>query len=330
MDPRCGLRSLRRGWLRTAMSHVGVAALVALLLTLPPATHANPLPAAAVFTHVQQPDPTFCDACPITQCSQIVQYTEATGPVEFDFFVWVPVSDVVVSAQLTLVWPEEWTFIDGGPCNGAVGDLEVDGHQAVLTTTWPDCLTFEDIFLAGRVVLNVTSFGELELPYGASTITYGCPPNQFDWDIDALGGAQAGVVCSYCYQDCSFEMPCEPVLSPDDIALELVRGETAITQIAAQLHGWTPCTADFVSSEPWMQLRTEEVGAGEYAVTLTVDSAGLEPGDYAGWVRGISECVGCAHVSLTVLQSQGIEDEETDGAPPEDVSTWGALKILYR
>jgi hypothetical protein len=35
-------------------------------------------------------------------------------------------------------------------------------------------------------------------------------------------------------------------------------------------------------------------------------------------------------VNLTVTDSQGIPDEPADGTPPGAVTSWGAVKNLYR
>jgi hypothetical protein len=308
----------------------------ALCLALPWFAGANPLPPTAIFTHVQAPDPTFCDQSPLMHCAQIVQYTEATGVLEFDLFVWTFFAGQQLDAvQLTAEWPAEWGFVEGSLCNGAHGTMNVQGHRAVINASWaPDCPTMEtEVLLFGKILLNVTDRGEFGYSYsGPHTLTWGCPPNEWTEELAAFVGAEAGIECSHCYTDCGFDMVCLPEMTPHTLAVELPQGQIGEYGIDVTVWMWEqPCPINFIPTESWMALGVEQLDWEHYRVSLTVDTSGMEPGEYSGWVRGESDCVDCCRVVLTVLDSQGIEEEPVEKEDlPGTVGSWGRVKNLYR
>jgi hypothetical protein len=296
---------------------------------------ANPIPDSAVFTHVQPPNPTFCDRVSTMDCEQIVQYTEAIGQLEFDIFLW-PVfytGEEVEALQFTATWPTSWGFVEGSLCNGAEGSINVQGNLAAVSASWlPECPTMgTDAFLVARIVLDVTGHGEFTYRYDLGCgVTWGCneyPP----FPLGALVGAEAGIECDYCYTDCGFQMTCHPQLSPATLDVDVPQGLSDQYTIQATVYSYEyPCTPSFSGTESWMSLAVEQIDWDIYSLTLTVDTQGMELGEYSGWVIGQDDCRGCTRVNLTVTSSQGIAEPGDEAAPPGDATTWGQIKTLYR
>lgn len=306
---------------------------VGLLVGIVSTAGANPIPDSAIFTHVQSPNPAFCDQVSTLDCEAIVQYTEATGRLEFDVFLWplFYMGEQVQDLHFTATWPASWGFVEASLCNGAEGSIDVQGNLATVSASWPDCPTMgADAFLVARIVLDVTEHGEFayryDLDYG---ITWGCHEYPPTW-LGALEGAEAGIECGYCYTDCGFQMLCHPQLSPATLDVEIPRGLSDQYTIDAIVYSWEePCTPSFSGTESWMSLAVEQIDWERYTVTLTVDTQGLGPGEYSGWVIGEDDCRDCTRVNLTVTHNQGIEEPEDD-RPPDPSTTWGQIKTLYR
>ena len=69
-----------------------------------------------------------------------------------------------------------------------------------------------------------------------------------------------------------------------------------------------------------MTLEIEELGQGDYNVTVIADAAGLPPGTYVGWVEASSwECYECVKVNLIVQDCSATNE-----------TTWGNIKGLYQ
>ena len=296
---------------------------------------ANPLPPSAIFTHVQPPNPTFCDQAPSMTCDQIVQYTEATGQLEFDLFLWAYFAgDRFNAVRVTATWPTSWGFVGASLCNGAHGSIDVQGNRAVVDASWlPDCPTLDTgVSLVARIVLDVTGYGEFNYNYTEPRrVTWGCPPSEHTEDLATLVEARAGVECDYCYADCGFQMLCHPQLTPATLDVEVPRGLSDQYTIQAIVYSWEdPCTPSFTGTESWMSLGVEQIDWATYLLTLTVDTQGMEMGEYSGWVIGEDDCRGCTRVNLTVTSSQGIEEPADPGPEPGVPKTWGGVKTLYR
>jgi hypothetical protein len=318
----------------TSRSSRPLAALALFLAAAALPAGANPLPATGIFTHVQAPNPSFCAPHPFT-CEQIVQYTEATGQLEFDLFFWSFMSGSVFDAvQVTAQWPASWGFVDADFCNGADGTLDVQGNQLAVNATWlPDCPVLETgVYHFARIVLDVTGHGELSYSYTQPhSVMWGCPPGEHAETLGALVGAEAGVECDYCFEQCDFDMQCIPRLTPTTLAVEVPRGLTDHYTIDAVVPSYeAPCQAEFHPSANWMTVATRQIDSENYRLTLTVNTEGLELGEYSGWVIGQADCRGCCRVNLTVTDSQGIPDGPADGTPPAAPVSWGAVKNLYR
>jgi hypothetical protein len=322
---------LRSAWLRALTWLAALPVLSGVCFSV----GANPLPGSGTFTHVQSPSPAFCEQVQTMLCEQIVQYTEATGRLEFDLFFWSFLwGEHFDAARLSVVWPSAWGFVEAGVCGGAHGSVDVQGNRATVNASWlPDCPTFgAAAILAARIVLDVTGPGSLEYDYyQPNDFTLGCPPQEQPFvPLEALAGAQAGVECDYCYQDCDFDYLCHPRLTPSTLDIAVPQGLSDQFTIQVIAYGdWDPCAPSFSATENWMGLEVEMLSEYEYLLTLTVDTQGLALGEYSGWVKGEAECRGCTRVNLTVADSQGIEEPSED-PPREAPKSWGGIKSLYR
>jgi hypothetical protein len=297
---------------------------------------ANPIPATALFTHIQQPNPEFCDLVSTMPCEQIVQYTEATGLLEFDIFLWaVPYTGQEFDAvQFTANWPTSWSFVSASLCNGAEGSIDVQGNRAAVSAAWlPDCPTMgTDIFLVARLVLGVTGRGELTYRYDAAhEVIWGCPPSEYGETLGALVGGEAGIECDYCYVDCDFQLTCHPELTPAALNVEIPRGLSDHYTIDALVYSYEdPCTPSFSGTESWMSLAVTQMDWSLWRIILTVNTQSMDLGQYSGWVIGQDDCRGCTRVNLTVTSNQGIEEPNDEPAPPGEPKSWGTIKALYR
>jgi hypothetical protein len=325
------------------LSRSGLVALLVLPAVLwgtPQPAEANPLPEGAILTHVQPVDPDFCNQCPITACDQIVQYTEETGILEFDLFVYPPgyEPDLTISRLEGLVeWPPQWQFIDYELCEGGQGTILVNGNQAQLDIAWPACPQMNgEVFLVARFIVDVTGYGSLGISELGAAVDLHCPPDEYEmWAVGAV--ARAGVECSYCYTPCDLGWPCEPHLSPGVLELEVTEGESVRGQIHVYITGSDPdfpCGPNFVATESWAALDVEWTDWNLCEIEVTADASALDRGIYEGWVRGEGDCVGCTRVVLTVLPgAQGVWDDDREAGEPQDPGTavsWGRLKTLYR
>jgi hypothetical protein len=294
---------------------------------------ANPWPEYLMFTHVQPPDPTFCDRISTMRCDEIIQYTEATGQLEFDLFLWRWLGYSFDSLAVTATWPATWGFVEASLCNGGQGSIDVQGNRAVVGASWlPDCPQVADAFLVARFVLDVTENGEFEMGNGPQYLIVGCPPYERNEDLELWAPAEAGVECEYCYQDCDFDHVCRPGLSPRTLDITLPQGCSDRYTLTGYSGADPPeymCPPSFSVTEGWMESAVEPLGEFEYRLTLTVHTQGLEPGDYSGWVTMEQDCRACTRVNLTVTDSQGIEEPD-EPVPPVDAKTWGQIKTLYR
>ncbi len=299
---------------------------------------ANPLPDAMVFTHVQPYEPDFCSQTTITTCEQIVQYTTERGLMEFDIFIYplAHAGQPVYAFESSFGdWPADWQLLSTEICSPGEGTIEVIGRMAVLDLVWPTCPTPPpgEVMLACRFVFDAPTYGGPCFCFSGAFLTHGCPPNTFTVDAYA-SGAKSGIECAYCYTDCGFEPVCRAVLYPDEVTVEVVQGEILQEQITSSLFGGAGCVASYDATEPWMELIVEPQGSQSDLLTVTIDTAGLDPGLYSGYVRGQSDCAGCTRVVLTVNPvSQGVSErdpEDPGGQGIEIETSWGRLKGQYR
>ncbi|MGD8394694.1 MAG: hypothetical protein PVF43_04385 [Candidatus Eiseniibacteriota bacterium] len=309
---------------------LSVPSLLAVLALAAPCL-ANPIPEGALLVHVQPVDPGWCSAGAIATCDEIVQYTEMTGELEFDLFVYSTVFDpgtAVYRLLTTVEWPASWTVLDAHVCELGLGDILMNGNQAQLDITWPDCPPMNGyLFHAARFVVDVEGHGHFGDPAAFSEVYMGCPPDGMTMGF-MNATAEAGVECGYCFTPCDFQFPCHPVPDTELLALEVRQGETTTAQVHVPIYGgpmgW-PCTPLFASSVAWMEVSYEEIGWNDYAVTLDIDTAALAQGAHEGWMRVTDQCTGCTRVLLEVLPPVSSAPDD-----PARERTWGQVKALYR
>lgn len=308
-----------------ACYRIGLLVALALSWTLAPSgtLRANPLPEAAIFVHVQPPDP---GSPPLASCAEIQQYTSATGALEFDLyfkcFVCGP-GTTLSGFRMSFVWDPDWIWQGFALPPGAEGSVSVNGAMATAELSWPDCPVMDnEVTLLLRCFVEVTGPGSVDASAAPGWVDIACPPMPTplqSW----LVGARAGVVCDYCWTDCGFDAVCCPSTPTPLLALAVPRGELVVeTMDYFAMGGLWPCPLDASGSETWMGVSAESTGEGSYQVTLTVDTGPLEPGHYAGWVRGESEGVACTRVELEVL----LPTDVPEGPPPP---SFGRIKSFY-
>jgi hypothetical protein len=294
---------------------------------------ANPLPSGLIFVHVQPPVENFCEIDPITTCEEIVQYTDATGVLEFDLYIMVPfaIPMTYYGLETALEWPAGWVLLGWEPCHGGEGWFDPIGSGGNLNIIWANCpQTENEVFLAARFIMDVTGYGKFGTSgYGDATVTFDCPPDDYS-EIIFMTSAEAGVVCSYCYAPCDFSSACRPVPDPAELHLTIVQGESSESQIHVPVQGgglMSPCMPSFVTTADYMTVTYEELGWNDYMVTLTVNTEGLATGFHQAWFRAEDTCVGCTEVIVEVLPPVNAVPGDQPGQP--ELSTWGAMKALY-
>lgn len=293
------------------------------LPALPGVAPANPMPEAAVFVHVQPPAP---GSPPLSDCAQLVQYTSASGELQFDLYLKCFVCEPgypLSSLTLELEWDGDWTWLGYELPAGAEGSVSAVGNRASVSLAWPECPPSSgEVLHLLRCFLSVTGPGRLGSTGEPGEALVGCPPETmplFLW----IESAQAGVDCAYCWTDCNYGAVCTPATATPLLTLAVPQGTLISESVDFTAYGgaW-PCPFQAIGSEPWMQVTTETLGEpGSYRATLSVDTGLLEPGHYGGWLRGESECVACTRVELEVLLPTGV------GSLPG--ISWGRIKALY-
>jgi len=306
---------------------------------MPQPALANPLPEAVIYYHVQPVDPNFCTQTTVTSCPQIVQYTEATGIMEFDLFLMTAYgSELPVYGLETIVdWPWTWNLLEWEICNGGTGMVDIYYNQAILDLSWPSCPPAGELFRAMRFVVEVTGYGNFgQHDWHESWIHVECPPDVMDLS-PMVASATAGVQCGYCFQPCDFHDPCHPHPTPESLELVLRQGQSVQREIDVFISGgeypW-PCPVTFVPSESWLTVDPVATDYNQWLLTVNIDATGLPLGYYEAWIRMVDECIGCTKVYLEVVDplSAVPDDEDSEGGDQEPrlPATWGRLKALYR
>lgn len=311
-------------------SRSGLLWLLAAGIALAAIARANPMPESAVYVHVQPVRPDFCSANPITECSQIAQYTFDTGELEFDIFLWAPDPRPLYACDLVLSWPSSWQYRGMEVCHDGWGWIDAGSTGGTLHLEWWWGPTMEnDVFLAARVSLGVDGYGTFATENGPGTITWGETPETvpIDWRLSAT----AGVTCAYCYHSCPNGGICAPTLSPAELIFEVPTGGIDQQKLEGGVYPpYGGYTIDIQDTESWISLSVVHGPWPDYwEIKVFVDATGLEPGDYQGWVTATCGCRDCTRVTLHVLPSQSVP-EEPDESPPEASPTWGVIKALYR
>ena len=283
---------------------------------------ANPLPDSALLIHVHPWDPAFFQNNPISGCTQVVQYSEIEGDVEFDVFLANPYGFIAPfsNASMTVRWGEYWQFTSFQDCLGGVVTTSGGEHEVGLQIAYESPIAPGAWLLVGRFRMQVNGFGALSF----SGVSF---DGQF-WGI--VGPAQAGVECTYSFLNCSNLMtPCGAHVDPDLLELHVPQGGTVTGTLSAWT-GWNggmPCPVQFMETADWMEL---DVAWDEYhyqaELTVTVNAAGLAPGVYPAVIRAVGQIVYCVSVVVDVEPVSSIPDPE----PVTRLSSWGRIKARYR
>ena len=289
-------------------------------LVLPGSAVANPLPESVIFTHVQPADPV--NPPPITECSQIVQYTEATGELEFDLYLHLVGPPYgVESLEIQLGWPESWTFTGYQVPQGGGGIISVNGNQASVELNWPDCMETEhEVLLLLRCFVTVDglgNFGQLGYP---NTVML-CSPENLLLEPE-MYAATAGVVCDYCYTGCWLGFLCAPTTEVPLLDLQVTQGQMVMEEILYHMdvEPGESCDALYEGTEDWMMVSGAPAGGWDHILTLVIDTTEMEPGSYTGWVRMESDCAACTLVNLEVLShNTGVDN----------TASWSRIKAAY-
>lgn len=216
-------------------------------------------------------------------------------------------------AVVLLHWPEGWTLLLAEICH-PLEIIQLEGYGVRLSI--PGLLGAPqagDLTSLGRVVLEVTSWGEVDLEMAWW--------NDPEADYELLTPARAGLPCDGCPRWPCDARPVYPRFSPTSLMFAMVPVSTA----ALPFHVIATGTGggggfEFSEETEWMTIEEQYIWIGEYDVTVTVDTAGLEPGDYTGWVTTTRvACSECTPVFLTV----------TGDDTPVEPESWGRLKQRF-
>lgn len=302
---------------RTSQTRRLIAWTAAALLGMPPLVAANPLPDAAIFTHVQVADPDFCTTHGITTCDEIVQITIESGPREFGLFyqpvsyLTEPIEGFTIEAQ----WPEDWTYQGISACCGEYAATIVDNTIQLVIDADPG-YQMDQFFLVAHIALDVESAGRFALTSAEVLLGGGWAM----W-IDGIP-ALAGVPCGDCTQPCDYGEACLARADVDFLEMSAAQGSQAQATFRGWAMGMNPlCDVAFDSPTSFLSVGFEVSAMGGYDVTVTADATGLAPGYHFGYVRAYTNmpCETCIPVYFTV----------TPGTPVMN-TTWGSIKSVFR
>ena len=286
-------------------------------LGLPSLVVANPLPDAAIFTHVQTQDPNFCTNHGVASCEDITQITTETGLLEFGLF-FQPVSGLsepIEGVAFEATWPEGWSYRAIDVCCGTYSSA-LTGNEIVVTITTDPGYQMNEFFVIANITLDVATAGRFAVT-SAEVILEDIGSM---W-IDAIP-AWAGVPCGNCTQPCDYEDACLARAEVDFLEMSATQGSQAQTVFRGWASGFsTLCDVAFESPSEFLSVEFEFSAMGGYDVTVTADATGLALGYHFGYVRAYTSggCEMCIPVYFTV----------TPGTPTQR-TTWGGIKGVFR
>jgi hypothetical protein len=299
--------------------------ILALFAVLGPAD-ANVVPSAMVYFNVVPGGPpgAYCQTS-IWECEQIQPTTPEQGLVEFQVFVATTLGSPVTSFSADLIWPDEWTLVDGDYCRGGQGTFQYWGSNPHhLEITWP-CTSHHYLFMALDLVFDVHGYGKLTT--NDPSIWIGCPPAGYSVYAAAMFG-EAGTECEYTDQPCADNnFACEPNFASHELALTSPAGGSAHGEIlfsASWGHlGQYGCHGAYsaLTGAAWCAAQVRD-GETQYRNILVIDAdaAELDPGLYETWVQVRSSTLArCVEVALEVVEPTAARSV-----------TWGMVKALYR
>lgn len=304
--------------------------LIACLVTVlaPAATFANPLPAGTARLHVQPVNDGFCSTNLITTCAEVVQHLDQSGPLEFDLFFECLMSYPPMPERLTfeLVWPVEWQLIEFENCvGGALERSEGPGSLAAQISFGGPTPMSGSFFLVGRVVLDVTAPGQVEISQASWR------EDGFDWEMGTWP-AHAGPVDCWCWHDCStYGLVCGATFVQSSLVITVPAGEEGQGHLDAWVRfrpDGSPCYVDWTASYPWIYVHADWIDDYQRSITVTVDAGMVGPGTYEAQIFADSICQACIPVTVYVTSSQSAP--EGDREPETRRLSWGAVKEGYR
>jgi hypothetical protein len=288
---------------------------------LTPPASANPLPYAWALVHVQTGED------PVATCAEVVQFTDATGSVTFDLYVWPSYwfyehEEIgFETASTVLEWPEDWSFIDATLAPGTEGTITaLAANRYQVSLSWPSCEhqgRDRPLFFLARFALNVASEGECEMQEVQWTGCFPMTPYPLADGGQAVP-ARAGAPCTHCPWPCG-DYPNLHWFEQDVLNLEVDEGESVTGELVVGLEDPQHEAMVYDATQPFLSVEAEP-GVYEATLTVTAQAAGLSAGEYTGYVRAIhNECTVCCPVHLTVRP-----------AVPVRSVTWGTVKGGFR
>jgi hypothetical protein len=270
----------------------------------------------------------------ITTCAQVEQYSSQLGRMEFALFVY-PIAyqgeDLSISTlEAELSWPDTWLLDRWECCNHAEGTLAEQGCGALLSLSWsPPRRMVDEVFLVARVAFYAWAAGPLAFPMEVPIAVRGDQGSfqMYAWGVEG----RAGALCGDCTFPClgSGSLYCTPGITPEVAEVFLAPGGTRLISFAVDAVSAAgpqyPCDLTAEGSEPWMEVTVIPLSWPEYRLDVHLSAAGMNQGEYHGWVRAMSRCTACAAVVLTVGSTADIQTDE-----PARLSSWGRLKYTFR
>jgi hypothetical protein len=319
-----GLSRTWCGSVPPALRRIGASTAVVFAVLAAPAS-ANPVPFGFVLVHVHDDTGDPCSAVPVSSCAEIVQTTDRTGTLAFDFLVEPYYADLPTlysmshNFQFTITWPADWQFASGSACgSGGVGVVQHDSQATFSIGDLHGAPLIDDgsesLVELGRLVLNVTSEGRVRRL------------SDNWWFGPAWSEGRAGIVCGNCVPDyCTIYEAYRPVFEPPLLELTAGADGMATGNFYVNSDGYNGASQyDFECSAPWISLDVVPTGQGEpeYDVTVHADGHGLGVGVHEASIEVRAPyCQECERVLFTV------NDSIPSPARPE---SWGSLKSRFR
>ncbi len=315
LTPRHNRRTIAASALLTVLACFGSAHVLA-----------NPIPPWVVLTHVHENDGAdFCASLSVSTCDEIVQATDQTGRLAFDFIARPSVDGMsleviysdCVNFSFAAEWPEDWGFVQAQACGSGTIEVTQQANRVIFSVeSLRGAPEGEGLVGMGRVVLDVVSEGSVRRPSGGTWI--GATPGR------------AGTACSDCVP-ITCEVPPAPHVYPlpSPAILELTASQegTAVDSFHVDSRGFDPDCEEygFESSAPWLVLEIGEPVVSPwgpvYDVGVLADGGGLEEGTYEGWIEiRAPRCQECVKVVFDVPA----------GSSPVPAVTWSAMKARFR
>ncbi len=307
-----------------------LASALLLLLFLSAGTRApvsaNPAAESFLLFDVAEPPPPDSDTCEgpaIPTCTEIRQFTLASGTIQFDLY-FLPVDylaeDVTLLAlETTLTWPAAWELIEWEACGDAVASFQVTENSGALDIVWEEGLTIpDDLVRVGRFKLDVTEFGALETS-GTAQVTWSLQDFGESTTFPFSLAGEAGRVCGECAWGCPRVGGCYPEFYPRYLDLQMTAGTRQVVELSSFFRS-AVCEPDYSSTESWASIVGVIRTGPPESVYVGIDTEELLPGSYEAHVLADADCRACCWIRLEVLYSP----------PAAQSTTWSEVKTRFR